>query len=124
VLFLGIISSAALLLAPDIYNQVNDLREEVPATWETVKENISGFGWGRELAEENPRVTDFFETQGESNNTGEDNDMTSSILAWLSTVAAILAGFVMVIIIGIIIDAVPHLFTGGRIRLSLHRCRY
>ncbi|HLR26038.1 MAG TPA: AI-2E family transporter, partial [Fodinibius sp.] len=123
VLFLGIISSAALLLAPDIYNQVNDLREEVPATWETVKENISGFGWGRELAEENPRVTDFFETPGESKNTGEDHDMTSSILGGLSTVAAILAGFVLVIIIAIYIAAEPQLYTEGFIRLFPRRRR-
>lgn len=117
ILFLGIIISTALFLAPDIYNQVTDLRNQLPETWETVKQHISGFSWGRELASENPRVSDFFETSGESAGAGEDHDMTTSILGGLSAVATALAAFVLAIIIAIYIAAEPQLYTEGFIRL-------
>lgn len=115
VLFVLITGGTLYLLGPQITRQANTLYDEIPAKWEDLKQNISGYGWGRELARENPRVRDFFED--ETDGTGEDHDMTKSILGFFASLAAVSAAVLLIIVIAIYIAAEPKLYTEGFIRL-------
>lgn len=103
------------LLAPRFANQADMFYQQIPETWEMTKQEISRWSWGRELANENPTVKDFFED--ETDGTGEDYDMTKSILGYLSTTATIIAALILVFVIAIYIAAEPKLYSEGFIRL-------
>ena len=113
--FLGGVVGTSYLLAPSIIDQANTFYEEIPETWEMTKRNISQFHWGRELAQENPKIADFFED--ETDGTGEDYDMTKSILGYLSTTATVIAAMILAFVIAVYIAAEPKLYTEGFIRL-------
>ena len=115
VTFLGAAVGTCYILGPRVINQADTFYKQIPETWEMTKRNISQFGWGRELANENPKFADFFED--ETDGTGEDYDMTKSILGYLSTTAAIIAAMVLVFVIAVYIAAEPKLYTEGFIRL-------
>lgn len=115
VIFLATVTSISYVLGPRIVDQADTFYRQIPETWEMTKEYISQFRWGRELARENPSVTDFFEDETEG--TGEDYDMTKSILGYLSTLAAISAALVLVFVIAIYIAAEPTLYTQGFLRM-------
>lgn len=112
VTFTGLIG---YLLVPQVVNQADTFYKEVPKTWEMTKEAISGWGWGRELANENPRVQDFFTAK--TGSTGEDYDMTERILSYLSFSASVIAAMVLIFVIAIYIAAEPKLYSEGFIRL-------
>ncbi len=113
--FLSAVIGTSYLLAPHIADQADMFYEQLPETWEMTKQEISQFGWGRELARENPNIRDFFES--ESDQADENNDITKSILGYLSTTVAIIAGFILVFVIAIYIAAEPKLYTEGLVRL-------
>lgn len=113
--FLSAVIGVSYLFVPRIVSQADTFSKQIPETWEMTKQNISQFRWGRELAQENPDFTDFFED--ESDGTGEDYDMTKSILGYLSTTATVIAALVLVFVIAVYIAAEPKLYTEGFIRL-------
>ncbi|SMO73466.1 AI-2E family transporter [Gracilimonas mengyeensis] len=110
-LFMGM----AYLLGPRVYQQGQMLYEEVPEKWEEIKVQIRPYGWGKELAQENPHFRDFFED--ETDQTGEDYDMTKSILNFFGNLTTITAAFFLIFITAIYIAAEPKLYTEGFIRL-------
>ncbi|SMO68270.1 AI-2E family transporter [Fodinibius sediminis] len=114
-IFLATVSGLTYVLAPSIANQVDTFYQQLPETWEMTKQEISRFGWGRELAQENPHIRDFFED--ETDQTGEDYDMTKSILGYLSTTATIIAALVLVFVIAVYIAAEPTLYSEGFVRM-------
>lgn len=113
--FLSVVVGISYLLAPHIADQAEMFYEQLPETWEMTKQEISRFGWGRELARENPNIRDFFEA--ESDQADDNYDMTKSILGYLSTTVAIIAGLILVFVIAIYIAAEPKLYTEGLVRL-------
>lgn len=115
VVFGGLIVGSGYLLGPTLAKQADTFYEQIPKTWEMTKQEISRWGWGRELANENPRVKDFFED--ETDGTGEDYDMTKSILGYLSFSATIAAALVLIFVTAIYIAAEPKLYSEGFIRL-------
>lgn len=121
IIFLGLFSGSIAFLGPRIAQQADKFYRELPETWNTVKDNISGFGWGRELARENPNFRDFFED--EASGTGEDHDMTKTILSYLSTSATAAAGFILIFVIAVHIAAEPQLYSEGFVRLFPYKRR-
>lgn len=119
--FLSIFAGGGYLLGPRIAQQANMFYQEIPETWQKTKEFISQWSWGRELANENPQFKDFFEN--ETNGTGEDYDMTKSILNYLSFTAAVAAGLILIFVIAVYIAAEPKLYTEGALRLFPKRHR-
>ena len=122
-LFLAFTVGGSYLLLPRIANQAQTFYKEVPKTWEMTKQEISRWGWGRELANENPRVKDFFED--ETNGTGEDYDMTKSILGYISFSLTIIAALILIFVTAIYIGAEPKMYSEGFVRLfpKAHRKR-
>ncbi len=115
-LFLGLFVGLAFVLGPDTYSQVQTFRDEVPKMWITLQDEISVFGWGRELASENPRFRDFFED--ETGGTDEDSDMTKGILGYLSNSAIMFGALALVFMIAIYIAAqADEWYSGGFIHL-------
>lgn len=114
-LFVSAIAGSGYLLGPKVYDQGQLLYSEIPDRWEKTKKQISVYGWGRELANENPRVRDFFED--ETDQTGEDHDMTKSILDFFGNLASVAAGLVLTFVIAIYMAAQPQLYSEGFIRL-------
>ncbi len=113
--FIVLMAGSTYLLGPRIVNQADTFYKQIPETWQMTQQEISRWGWGRELANENPRVRDFFED--ETDGTGEDYDMTKAILGYLSFSATIIAALILVIVIAIYIAAEPKLYSEGFIRL-------
>lgn len=115
VAFVGLVVGTGYLLGPTLTKQADTFYEQIPETWEMTKKEISRWGWGRELANENPRVKDFFED--ETDGTGEDYDMTKAILNYLSFSAAVAAALILIFVTAIYIAAEPKLYSEGFIRL-------
>lgn len=115
VIFLSLFVGIGSLLGPTLYKQADKFYSELPKTWDLTRKKISRFGWGRELARENPNLRDFFED--ETDGTGEDYDMTKSILGLLSGTATVAAALFLILVIAIYIGAEPKLYTEGFIRL-------
>jgi predicted PurR-regulated permease PerM len=114
-LFISSIGLIGYLLVPQLASQADTFYREIPQTWEMTKNAISNWGWGRELANENPKVQDFF--TDETGATGEDYDMTARILSYLSFSVSIVAALVLIFVIAIYIAAEPKLYSEGFIRL-------
>jgi len=121
VLFISISFGTVYLLGPQLYKQGQTFYDEVPGQWETLKKEIAPYGWGKEIAQENPHFWDLFEN--ENNGTGEDHDMTKSALIFFGNITAILASLLLVFVIAIYIAAEPKLYSEGFVRLFPHSQR-
>lgn len=115
VILLAMIVGSGYLLAPRVYEQASMMYEQVPQEWNNIKQQIWQYEWGKEVARENPDAKDFLEN--ESDNTGEDNDMTRGILDLFSVTAGAVASTVLVFVIAIYIAAEPEVYTSGFLRL-------
>lgn len=120
-LFLGIFTGIGFVVGPTLQKQADKFYSQLPETWSKTKKKISEYEWGRELANENPSLKDFFKDK-EIGPDGE-HDMTDSILSYLSGVASMLAALVLIFVTAIYIAAEPKLYSQGFIRLFPFRRR-
>ncbi len=115
VLFTLLFAGSVYFLAPKVYQQAHTFYQEIPEKWDMIRSEIAVYRWGQELANENPNFRDIFED--ESNNVGEDHDMTQFVLGLISNAAALFAAFLLVFITGIYIASEPMLYSNGFLHL-------
>lgn len=106
VLFIGILAGSIALLAPDVGDQVQHLREELPRSAREAAAYISQFGWGRTLIDQLPSFDDV-----------RNNVNASALLAGVggffsSTVGAI-GNFFIVVLLSIYFAVEPRIYTRG-----------
>ncbi len=115
VLFSFVTAGSAYLLAPKVYKQAHTFYTEIPEKWDMIRSEIAAYRWGQELANENPNFRDIFED--ESNNVGEDHDMTQFAIGLLGSATALFAAFLLVFVTGIYIASEPILYSNGFLHL-------
>ncbi|PYT00331.1 MAG: AI-2E family transporter [Acidobacteria bacterium] len=116
VLLIAILAGAIAFLAPDVAEQVRNLREELPKSAQAAANYISQFGWGRALIEHMPSVDDI---RGRVD--------TSAILngvggVFSSTIGAV-GNFFVVVLLAIYLATEPEFYVHGFTKLFPMRRR-
>lgn len=115
ILFCIATGGATYLLAPKVYKQAHTFYNEIPEKWDKIRSEIAVYRWGRELAIENPNFRDVFED--ESNDVGEDHDMTQFATGLVSNIAGLFAAILLVFVTGIYIASSPMKYSNGFLHL-------
>ncbi len=109
IVFLGsIFGTTGYLLGPRMLEQANMLYREVPKQWTSIQQEIWQYEWGKEIVRENPKAKDVLEN--EEDGTGEDNDMTKSVVSLFSLTASAIASTFLVLVIAIYVAAEPGVY--------------
>ncbi len=115
VLFTLFVAGGSYLLAPKVYQQAQTFYAEIPEKWDMIRSEISVYRWGQEISNENPNFRDIFED--ESNNVGEDNDMTQFAVGLVLDVVALFTAFLLIFVTGIYIASSPMMYSNGFLHL-------
>lgn len=115
VLFSLTVAGATIFLAPKVYHQAHTFYQEIPEKWDEIRSEITIYRWGQELAHENPDFHDIFED--ESNNVGEDHDMTQFVRELIASATGFFAAILLVFVTGIYIASSPMLYSNGLLHL-------
>jgi predicted PurR-regulated permease PerM len=105
-----LLAGSVALLAPDVAEQMRDLREKLPASAQQVANYISQFGWGRTLLEQLPSVEDIRENINPS-------ALLSGVGGIFSTTVGALGNFFIVILLAIYLASEPGFYIRGFIKL-------
>ncbi len=105
-----VLAGSIALLAPDVAEQIRNLRETLPRSAENVAEYLSQFGWGRAIIEHLPGVDDVIE---------KINAMSilSSVGGVFSTTAGMIANFFIMLLLAIYLAAEPRVYVHGFTKL-------
>lgn len=114
-LFCLVVAGSVVFLGPKVYKQAHNFYQEIPQKWDEIRSEIAVYRWGQELSNENPNFRDIFED--ESNNVGEDHDMTQFVVGLISNIAALLAAILLVLVTGIYIASSPVMYSNGLLHL-------
>jgi len=118
VLLVAILAGAISLLAPDVAEQVRDLREKLPQSAQAAANYISQFGWGRALIEQLPSVEDVRQNINPSS-------LLSGVGGLFSTTVGAVGNFFIVVLLAIYVASEPRFYVRGFIKLfpKAHRHR-
>lgn len=110
VLLIAILAGAVALLAPDVADQVRDLREKLPVSAQAASNYISQFGWGRTLIEQMPSVDDVRENVNPS-------ALLSGVGGFFSSTVGMIGNFFVVILLAIYLASEPGFYVRGVVKL-------
>lgn len=105
-----ILAGAITMLAPDVANQVQHLREELPRSAQAAANYISQFGWGRTLIDQMPSVEDV--RQGIN-----PSSLLSGVGGFFSTTVGAVGNFFIVILLAIYLASEPRFYVDGFTKL-------
>jgi predicted PurR-regulated permease PerM len=106
----GIIGGAIWVLAPDIVEQLKQLREVFPQTLNTLSQRISEYSWGQLIVEQIPawqQVSERFASSG----------FLTRVGGVFSTTLGIFANLIVIILMAIYLAGDPEPYTKGLIKL-------
>lgn len=111
ILLLLIQGLGIMLLVPIIEEQVLILADQLPKSWQNIKDFVSQFGWGQELLDEITIPTDILKT----NQT--DMRMVTRIVGIFSSTLGALTSIIFILIVAIYLAAEPKVYINGFLRL-------
>ena len=100
---------AIYFLAPDIADQVKELRTELPQSINKLREKLQNFGWGRLILQ---KIDASQMANGEGANIG-----LTQVGKFFSSTFGIIINFVIFLLLGIYLAAEPRLYVKGFLRL-------
>lgn len=98
------------MVAPDVGDQVKHIREELPKSFEQIKQYFSQYGWGRTLIENIPTNEEIFDKVN-------DSGFLSQIGGVFSSTIGIVANIALVLLVAIYLAVEPELYAGGLTKL-------
>ena len=110
VLLVAILGGAIALLAPDVAEQVRDLRVQLPQSATNAANYISQFGWGRTLLDQLPSIDDVRENINISS-------LLSGVGGFFSSTIGVVGNFFIVILLAIYLASEPRFYVRGIIKL-------
>ncbi len=110
IILVAILAGAIALLAPDVAEQVRDLREKLPQSAQGVANYISQFGWGRALIEQLPSVEDVRQNINPSS-------LLSGVGGFFSSTVGAVGNFFIVILLAVYLASEPRFYVRGFIKL-------
>ncbi|HET6513042.1 MAG TPA: AI-2E family transporter [Candidatus Kapabacteria bacterium] len=105
---IGILIGAGYALAPGIAEQSNELAEQLPKSIDNLRQYIGKYEWGKQLLESIPKVGEMV---------GNPMGLLPKVSGVLSSTAAAIMNFLIVIAIGIYFAIEPGLYRRGFIKL-------
>ncbi|MBD3348427.1 MAG: AI-2E family transporter [Candidatus Eisenbacteria bacterium] len=99
---------AGSLIGPSMAEQVVELGEQLPESVESLRSGLSRSEWGRSLLESYPEFRESLELSPET---------LSRVTGVFSTTAGVVAGFFVIIFIGIYMAASPGKYVSGLVQL-------
>lgn len=97
-------------LAPDVAEQIINLRGFLPKSFETLNEKLSQYNWGRLILEQVPNLSDIV-------NTFTSKSFLTRIGGFFSSTVAIVINAVVVILLSIYLAIEPRTYINGFIKL-------
>ncbi len=110
ILLLAILAGAITLLAPDVADQMREIRAKLPESAQKVSLYVSQFGWGRALIEQLPSVEDIRQNINPSS-------LLSGVGGFFSTTVGVVGNFFIVILLAIYLATEPRFYVHGFIKL-------
>jgi predicted PurR-regulated permease PerM len=105
-----ILAGAIAFRAPDVAEQMQHLREELPKSAQAAANYISQFGWGRTLINQLPGVDDVRQNINPS-------QLLSGVGGFFSTTVGAVGNFFIVILLAIYLASEPRFYIRGLIKL-------
>jgi predicted PurR-regulated permease PerM len=113
VLLLGVLGGAIALLAPDVADQFQHLRKEVPRSIGEVKAYLSQFGWGRTIIEQLPTT----ENLSERIKNIDLSSVMTRVGGYFSSTVGVIGNFFVLILLAIYLAAEPKFYANGFTKL-------
>jgi predicted PurR-regulated permease PerM len=117
VLLVLILAGAITFLAPDVAEQVRDLRVQLPQSASNAADYISQFGWGRTLLDQLPSVEDVRQKI-------DFSSLLSGVGGFFSSTMGAVGNFFIVILLAIYLASEPRFYVRGLIKLFPKRRRH
>jgi predicted PurR-regulated permease PerM len=105
---LALLIGSGFLLAPGIAEQSHELSQQLPQSVETLQAYIGKYEWGKQLIAAIPRITEIFNDPG---------GLLPKIGGVVSSTAAAIMNFLVILAIGIYFAVEPGLYRRGFIKL-------
>lgn len=106
VIILGVLAGAVAFLAPDVAEQVQHLRDELPKSASAASAYVSQFGWGRALIDQLPSFDDVRSNLNPST-------LLSGVSGFFSTTVGAVGNFFIVILLSVYFASEPRPYTRG-----------
>src|SRR5687768_16957747 len=116
-LLAAILAGAIALLAPDVAEQVRNLRVELPKSAQSASNYISQFGWGRTLIDQLPSIDDVSQKV-------DPSLLLSGVGGFFSSTIGAIGNFFIVILLAIYFASEPHFYARGFVKLFPKRHRH
>jgi len=110
ILLIAVLAGAITLLAPDVEDQMREIRAKLPESAQKVSLYVSQFGWGRALIEQLPSVEDLRHSINPSS-------LLSGVGGFFSTTVGVVGNFFIVILLAIYLASEPRFYVRGFIKL-------
>ncbi|HUR99109.1 MAG TPA: AI-2E family transporter [Pyrinomonadaceae bacterium] len=110
VLLVAILAGAIALLAPDVADQMRNLREDLPRSAQAAGNYLSQFGWGRTLIDLLPSVDDL---RGKV----DASSLLTGVGGFFSSTVGAVGNFFIVVLLGIYLASEPRFYTRGFVKL-------
>lgn len=117
ILLVAILAGAITFLAPDVADQVRDLRVQLPQSASNAANYISQFGWGRTILDQLPSVEDVRQKIDLSS-------LLSGVGGFFSSTVGAVGNFFIVILLAIYLASEPRFYVRGLIKLFPKRRRH
>lgn len=118
-LLLLILGGTIALLAPSVADQAQHLRDELPNSFQKVKDYISQYGWGRTLIAQLPTSAQL----GEKLKDIEPSSIFSRVGGYFSSTVGALGNFFITILLAIYLATEPKFYAVGLTKLFPPRTR-
>ncbi|MEO8574799.1 MAG: AI-2E family transporter [Pyrinomonadaceae bacterium] len=109
-LLVAVLAGAIALLAPDVADQMQRLREDLPRSAQQASNYISHFGWGRTLMDQLPSVDDVRQNINAMS-------LLSGVGGFFSSTVGAVGNFFIVILLAIYLAAEPGLYIRGFVKM-------
>lgn len=116
-LLVAILAGAVALLAPDVAEQVRNLRVELPKSAQSAGNYISQFGWGRTLIDQLPSIDDVSQKV-------DPSLLLSGVGGFFSSTIGAIGNFFIVILLAIYFASEPRFYVRGFVKLFPRRHRH
>lgn len=114
-LFVGFMVTVIWLIIPTVSEQMEDLRESIPESLESLKEDIKEFEWGQQL------INKIQEDSGEI--MPDQKSMINSATGFFSSTLSVVSDFLILLVMGIFFAASPKLYQQGVVVLAAPKYR-
>lgn len=113
--FVGLMVTVIWLIIPTVSEQMEDLRESIPESLESLKEDIKDFEWGQQL------IDKIQEDSGEM--MPDQKSLINSATGFFSSTLSVVSDFLILLVMGIFFAASPKLYQQGVVVLAAPKYR-